>query len=95
MKYWVIRHDLVDSYLGRHHVPGRRWDKFEDAQRFGTKEAAVMAADVLFAGACKVLEVTDELPEYLTPPETLTEWYRQRLEHHLAHQAQHRQGIDA
>ena len=94
MKYWVVRHDHVDDYLQRTCNYGRRWGKFETALQFQTKDAAVLYGDTLCAGACKILEVTDELPEYLTPPETLTEWYRKRLEAHIAHQKQHRQGVD-
>ena len=82
MSYWVIRHEIVDDYLQRAPHNGRRWGKFESAMRFKTKEAVVFAVDSLYPGAL-ALEVTETVPEYLSTPECLAEWYRERIRGHI------------
>jgi hypothetical protein len=95
-RYWVIRHDLVDSYMTGFRT---KWGRFEDAVQFTSKDGALTYADTMLGGACKILEVSDHVPENLNVPEVLTEWYRQRIHQHIARmnerfvqQLQHHQG---
>lgn len=67
--FWVVRHDLVDSYLVS--VSPRRWGAFEQARRFGSKDAAVLFIDSICPG-CLAIQVNDyseappdEAPELL------------------------------
>jgi len=61
VSYFVIRHDLVDSYLSAHwDHPGRRWAKFDShsVKQFASKDAALMVVDTMFPG-CLVVEVIE------------------------------------
>jgi hypothetical protein len=54
VSYWVIKHELVDTYLSAHwDWPGRRWAKFDSdtVKRFASQEAALMVVDTMFPGA--------------------------------------------
>ena len=92
-KYWVIRHDIVDTYLQETwDAPGRRWGKFAGAKPFGSKDAAVLVIDTMFPG-CMAIEVSETAFDLAITSE-LPEWYRERVRESLQmqHQKQHHQG---
>lgn len=54
MSYWVIRHELVETYLTESwDMPGRRWAKFDKdrVKRFASEDAANMVVETMFPGA--------------------------------------------